>query len=375
MRITGAQVFDLQEGFVQRDVCVEGALIAASSGDSKVYDARGCYIIPGLTDLHFHGCVGKDFSDGDPQGLEEMARYELSRGITQICPAGMTLLEEQLTKVCQTAAAHRAARRPGAALCGVNLEGPFLSREKKGAQNGDWLHAPDVEMFRRLQKAANGLVKLVSVAPELPGALDFIQEVEGEVTVSLAHTTADYDTAMEAFRRGARQVTHLFNAMPPFSHRAPGVVGAAADTPECNVELICDGIHIHPAVVRTVFRLFGPKRVILISDTMRAAGMSDGDYTLGGQAVTVKGKLATLADGTIAGSVTDLMSCMRTAVSFGIPLADAVRAAAVNPAMAIGIFSRAGSVDTGKMANLAVLDADLELKAVIFRGEVAAGSL
>ena len=375
MRITGAQVFDLQEGFVRRDVCVEGALIAASSGDNKVYDAKGCYIIPGLTDIHFHGCVGKDFSDGDPEGLEEMAQYELSRGVTQICPAGMTLLEDQLAKVCQTAAAHRAARRPGASLCGINLEGPFLSREKKGAQNGDWLHAPDVAMFRRLQKASNGLVKLVSVAPELPGALDFIQAVEGEVTVSLAHTTADYDTAMEAFHRGARQVTHLFNAMPPFSHRAPGVVGAAADTPECNVELICDGIHIHPAVVRTVFKLFGPKRVILISDTMRAAGMSDGDYTLGGQAVTVKGKLATLADGTIAGSVTDLMSCMKTAVSFGIPLADAVRAAAVTPAMAIGIFSRAGSVDNGKMANLAVLDANLDLKAVIFRGEVAAGSL
>ena len=375
MRITGAQVFDLQEGFVERDVCVEGNLIASASAGGKAYDARGCYIIPGLTDVHFHGCVGKDFSDADPQGLEEMARYELSRGVTQICPAGMTLLEEQLVKVCQTAAAHRAACKPGASLCGINLEGPFLSMAKKGAQNGDWLHDPDVDMFHRLQQAANGLVKLVSVAPELPGALDFIQAVEGEVTVSLAHTTADYDTAMEAFRRGARQVTHLFNAMPPFSHRAPGVVGAAADTPACNVELICDGIHIHPAVVRSVFKLFGPKRVILISDTMRAAGMSDGDYTLGGQAVTVKGKLATLADGTIAGSVTDLMSCMKTAVSFGIPLADAVRAAAVNPAMAIGIFSRVGSVDTGKMANLAVLDGDLNLKAVIFRGEVVSGSL
>ena len=375
MRITGAQVFDLQSGFVSRDVCVEGTLITADSADGKVCDHPGCYLIPGLTDLHFHGCVGHDLSDGDPEGLEEMARYELSRGVTQICPAGMTLLEEQLVKVCQTAAAHRAACKPGASLCGINLEGPFLSMAKKGAQNGDWLHAPDVEMFHRLQKAANGLVKLVSVAPELPGALDFIQAVEGEVTVSLAHTTADYDTAMEAFRRGARQVTHLFNAMPPFSHRAPGVVGAAADTPECNVELICDGVHIHPAVVRSVFKLFGPKRVILISDTMRAAGLSDGDYTLGGQAVTVKGKLATLADGTIAGSVTDLMSCMLTAVSFGIPLAAAVLAAAVNPAMAIGIFSRVGSVECGKLANLVVLDENLALKAVLLRGEVVQGTL
>ena len=370
MRITGGQVFDLQEGFVQRDVCFDGRLLSNSSSDGQSYDATGCYVIPGLTDLHFHGCKGHDFSDGDPEGLQVMAEYELSRGVTQICPAGMTLLEEQLTKICQVAAAHRAADKPGAALCGINLEGPFLSTAKKGAQKADWIHAPDVDMFRRLMAASKGLVKLVSIAPEEPGAMEFIEAVEGEVTVSIAHTTADYDTAMEAFRLGARQVTHLFNAMPPFSHRAPGVVGAALDTPLCNVELICDGVHIHPSVVRAVFKMFGYKRVILISDTMRAAGMSDGDYTLGGQAVKVKGKLATLADGTIAGSVTNLMNCMRTAVSFGIPLEDAVWAAAVNPARAIGIFSRMGSLEPGKRANVVVLDQNLELKDVFFRGEL-----
>lgn len=314
--------------------------------------------------------MGRDFSDAEPEGLEIMAQYELSRGVTQICPAGMTLTEEQLTKICQVAAAHRAADKPGAALCGINLEGPFLSMAKKGAQNGAWLHAPDVAMFRRLMAASQGLVKLVSIAPEEPGAMEFIEAVEGEVTVSIAHTTADYGTSMEAFRLGARQVTHLFNAMPAFSHRAPGVVGAALDTPLCNVELICDGVHIHPSVVRAVFKMFGSKRVILISDTMRAAGMPDGDYTLGGQAVQVKGNRATLSDGTLAGSVTDLMKCMKTAVSFGIPLADAVRAAAVNPAMAIGIFSRVGSLEPGKRANVVVLDQNLDVKDVFFRGEL-----
>ena len=370
MRITGGQVFDLHEGFVRRDVCFDGRLLSSSSSDGKTYDASGCYVIPGLTDLHFHGCMGKDFSDADPEGLEIMAKYELSQGVTQICPAGMTLLEEQLTKVCQVAAAHRDANKPGAELCGINLEGPFLSTAKKGAQKADWIHAPDVDMFRRLMAASKGLVKLVSIAPEEPGAMEFIEAVEGEVTVSIAHTTADYDTAMEAFRLGARQVTHLFNAMPPFSHRAPGVVGAALDTPICNVELICDGVHIHPSVVRATFKMFGPKRVILVSDTMRAAGMPDGDYTLGGQPVKVKGKYATLADGTLAGSVTNLMNCMRTAVSFGIPLEDAVWAAAVNPARAIGIFSRMGSLEPGKRANVVVLDQNLELKDVFFRGEL-----
>ena len=187
------------------------------------------------------------------------------------------------------------------------------------------------QLLHELEEVSGGLVKLVSVAPEVEGALDFIREASGEVRVSIAHTTADYDTAMAAFAAGASHVTHLFNAMPPFTHRAPGVVGAAFDTPDCRVELICDGVHIHPSVVRSVFKLFGADRVVLISDTMRAAGMADGDYTLGGQPVIKKGKHATLADGTLAGSVTDLMDCMRTAVSFGIPLADAVRAAAVNP--------------------------------------------
>ena len=372
MRITGGQVFDLQEGFVKRDVCFDGRLLSNSSSDGKTYDATGCYVIPGLTDVHFHGCKGHDFSDADPEGLEIMARYELSRGVTQICPAGMTLLEDQLTKVCQVAAAHKAADKPGAALCGINLEGPFLSMAKKGAQNGDWLHAPDVDMLRRLIAASQGLVKLVSLAPEEPGAMEFIEAMESEVTISLAHTTADYDTAMEAFRLGARQVTHLFNAMPAFTHRAPGVVGAAFDHPQVKVELISDGVHIHPSVVRAVFQLFGAGRVILISDSLRATGMPDGRYPFGGQEIEVHGNRATMADdpNTLAGSVSDLMACMRSAVSFGIPLHDAVRAAAVNPAQVLGIFDRLGSLDVGKTANLAILDQDLNLKDVFFRGQL-----
>ena len=370
MRISGGRVFELDNGFVSRDVYFDGEVIADSCADNEVYDAAGCYVIPGLTDLHFHGCMGADVSDGDADGLETMAKYELSRGVTQICPAGMTLLEEQLIKVCSVAAEHRDAGKPGAELVGINLEGPFLSMAKKGAQNGEWLHAPDVAMFRRIAEAGRGLVKLVSIAPEEPGAMEFIDELKDEVTISLAHTTADYDTALEAYKRGARETTHLFNAMPLFSHRAPGVVGAAFDSPACNVELICDGIHIHPSVVRAVFKMFGPERVILISDTMRAAGMPDGDYTLGGQAVKVNGKLATLVDGTIAGSVTDLMSCMCTAVGFGIPLADAVRAAAVNPARVLGIFDRVGTLDAGKTANAVVLDENLDVKAVFFHGKI-----
>lgn len=374
MKITDALVFDPKEGFVPRDLCIQGDKIAPQGGDPV--SAPGCYLIPGLTDLHFHGCRGADFSDGDPAGLAEMAAYELSRGVTQICPAGMTLEEDQLVRICQTAAAHRAANLPGAELVGVNLEGPFLSMAKKGAQNGAWLQLPNVPLLEKLMDASRGLVKLVSVAPELEGALEFIRQVKDRVTVSVAHTAAGYDTALAAFQAGAKQCTHLYNAMPPFGHREPGVVGAAADCDHVMCELICDGVHIHPAMIRATFRLMGKDRMILISDTMRAAGMSDGSYTLGGQDVTVRGNRAVLADGTIAGSVTDLMACLKyAAATAGIPLADAVTAAAVNPARVLGIYDRLGSLDVGKTANVAVLDGQLDLKAVIFQGKVVSGSL
>lgn len=376
MKITNALVFDPKEGFVARDFCVKDGLIAADA--LGPISAHGCYVIPGLTDLHFHGCVGEDFSDATPDGLQKMADYELSRGITQICPAGMTLGEDQLTKICQNAAAHRAKNAGGAELVGLHLEGPFLSMAKKGAQNAAYIHDPDAAMLHRLQEAAGGLVKLVTLAPEQPNSLEFIQSARQDgVTVSLGHTTADYDTASAAYKAGARQATHLFNAMPPFTHRAPGVVGAAFDYPEVKVELICDGVHIHPAVVRAVFKLFGSDRVILISDSLRATGMPDGRYPFGGQEIEVHGNRATMADdpNTLAGSVSDLMACLKTAVSFGIPLADAVTAAAVNPAKVLGIYNRLGSLDIGKEANAAILDEHLDLKAVLYHGEVVAGAL
>ena len=371
MRLTGGLVFDPVQGFTARDLCLEGGrIVPEAQGGVSV---QGCWVIPGLTDLHFHGCVGEDFSDATPEGLQKMADYELSRGITQICPAGMTLGEDQLTRICQNAAAHRAKNPGGAELVGLHLEGPFLCKAKKGAQNEAFLHDPDPAMLHRLQQAAQGMVKLVTLAAEQPGALEFIRSAQEDgITVSLGHTTADYDTACAAYEAGARQATHLFNAMPPFTHRAPGVVGAAFDHPQVKVELISDGVHIHPSVVRAVFQLFGAGRVILISDSLRATGMPDGRYPFGGQEIEVHGNRATMADdpNTLAGSVSDLMACMRSAVSFGIPLHDAVRAAAVNPAQVLGIFDRLGSLDVGKTASLAILDQDLNLKDVFFRGQL-----
>ena len=378
MRLTGGQVFDLKEGFLCRDLCTDGEKITAESADGVTADVSGCYVIPGLVDVHFHGCVGEDFSDATPEGLQRMADYELSQGVTHICPAGMTLLEPELTAICKNAAAHRAKNAGGAELVGLHLEGPFLSMAKKGAQNGDFLHAPDADMLRRLQAAAEGCVKLVTVAPEEPGGLEFVKAATADgIHVSVGHTTADYDTASAAFAAGADHATHLYNGMPPLHHRNPGVIGAAFDAPHVMPELICDGVHIHASVVRLTFQLFGADRVILISDSLRATGMPDGQYPFGGQEIEVHGNRATIVGHpeTLAGSVTSLMGCLRQAVAFGIPLADAVRACSYNPAKSIGIDDQVGTLEEGKQASFVILNPDLSMKAVIFHGKLAVGEL
>lgn len=372
MVIREGMVFQPDGSFVKTDVYVTGERIADAKNDTNVIDAAGCYVIPGLIDVHFHGCVGYDFCDGTQEAILEMAKYELENGVTSINPATMTLGEDTLLKIAEAAAAYKKAdHKEGAELVGINMEGPFISMEKKGAQNPKYIHKPDTEMFRRLQEASGGLFRLCAVAPEVDGAMEFIDACRDEVTVSIAHTTADYDTAKEAFDRGARQVTHLYNAMPPFSHRAPGVIGAACDS-DCRVELICDGIHVHPSVIRTTFKMFGDDRIVLISDSMMATGKPDGEYSLGGLAVKVRGNRATLVDGgAIAGSATNLMDCLRYAVkTAGIPLASAVKCATRNPAEAIGLSDAYGSIASGKYADLVILDQELNIKKVIKKGKI-----
>lgn len=359
-----------------REDKIQNLTTSANAGDSATdcYDAADCYVIPGLVDLHFHGCVGADISDHKKEGIRDMAAYELRNGITAICPATMTLPEAEIAGVLTTASDYMASAKgaaPGADLVGINLEGPFISPAKKGAQNEDYIKNPDLEMFARLQALAPGLARLITVAPELPGAMDFISAVKDQIIVSLGHSTANYATASEAFSKGARHVTHLLDAMSPFGHRDTGIVGAAFDNPAVRVELISDGIHISDSMIRAVFQLFTEERVILISDSMRAAGMPDGSYTLGGQAVTVNGRLATLADGTIAGSVTNLMDCMRYAIRHaGIPLEKAVKAATMNPARELGIEKLHGQITEGALANLVILDKDLHIKDIIFHGRI-----
>lgn len=369
MIIKNGKIFQEEGAFAEGDLYVEGGLIAKEA-EGEVIDAAGLYVIPGLTDIHFHGCVGYDFCDGTEEAIKAIAEYQLKNGITAICPASMTYDEERLTKIFAAAAAYKG--ETGADLVGINMEGPFISMAKKGAQNGAYIHKPDAEMFGRLQKAANGLIKLCDVAPEEDENLECIEKISDKVRVSIAHTTADYDLAKKAFEKGACHVTHLYNAMPAYSHRAPGVIGAACDTENVTVELITDNVHSHPATVRTTFKMFGDDRIVMISDSMMACGLEDGQYTLGGQDVTVRGNLATLTElGNIAGSVTNLMNCIRTAVKqMGIPLESAVKCAAVNPARAINIYDKYGSLDIGKKADVVLLDENLDIRYVIKDGKI-----
>ena len=334
--------------------------------EDEVLDGKGMYAIPGLIDLHFHGCKGDDFCDGSRDAIARIAEYEASVGVTAIAPATMTLPVEELEQILRVAAEYKKGphSKKEADFVGINMEGPFISPAKKGAQDERNIIPCDVKVCERFLEVSEGLVKFMGIAPEeSENAVSFIEAVKDKVNVSLAHTNADYDTAM---------AVHLYNAMPAFTHRAPGVIGAVYDSKHVMAEIICDGVHIHPAAVRATFEMMGEDRMILISDSMRAAGMPDGSYTLGGLDVNVVGNRATLAsDGAIAGSVTNLMDCMKTAVkTMNIPLETAVACATINPAKSLGIDAEYGSIRAGKKAHIVLMDQELNVQQVIKDGEL-----
>ncbi|MDD5919424.1 MAG: N-acetylglucosamine-6-phosphate deacetylase [bacterium] len=352
------------------DVETEGSRIAAVRPRDCTPQAM---LLPGLVDIHLHGNSGADFSDGSAEEFCRMARFLAAHGTTSFSAATLTLPEEQLAAACRAAAAFHAAQPEGAAaLRGITLEGPFFSMGKRGAQNPDYLRLPDAAMFARLQREAEGSIRIACVAPELQGAIPFIRAVaRGGVTVSVAHTEAGYDAASAAFEAGATHVTHLYNAMPPLLHRTPGVIGAASERENVTAELIADGVHVHPSAVRAAFRLF-PGRICLISDALSACGMPDGEYLLGGQKIRVAGPRATLADGTLAGSVATLFDCLKNAVRFGIPAEEAVRAASCTPARVIGADGETGAIRAGLAADLLLCSLNWELQKVYVGGRPVA---
>ena len=376
MRTIRGKIFTAEKTFKYGEVTLSENLIEKvklCEQSELNEDEQQQIIIPGLVDIHMHGANGYDGCTCDEEGLRSIADYEKENGVTSFCLATMTLAESSLSSICSRIS-EQIGRIEG--IEGIYLEGPFIAKTKAGAQNPEHVKAPDYAMLERLQKCSDGRIKVITVAPELEGAIDFIKKVTAmgtemeynNPTVAIAHTDADAKQTREAFEAGASQVTHLYNAMTPMSHREPGVPGAAADSKDVMVELICDGIHVDPVMVRNTFKLFGADRIILISDSMEATGKPDGEYMLGDMKVIKNGSRAVLKDNadTIAGSVTNLFQCMVNAIKFGIRPEEAIAAATINPAKAIGIYDKVGSIEAGKKANLILLDRGYSHLATIF---------
>lgn len=369
-----ARIFCPDFSFHMGAFAVENGRFSAVLPENVPEDAtnlQGATVIPGLVDVHSHGNSGADFSDGDYQGLKKMADYYARQGVTSFAPASMTLPYEILGPAFDTAVRLKKEAPEGLArIMGIQMEGPYFSYKKRGAQNPDYLKEPDFEGFYSLYQRAEGLIRIVDVAPELPGAAGFTEKASKLCTVSVAHTDSDYDHARAVYDSGATHLTHLYNAMPPIHHRNPGVIPAAVETPGVRAEIICDGYHIHPASVRLAFSMFGGDRMVLISDSGRCAGLPEGtEFDLGGQQCWLRGGVARLADGTICCSAANLWTCLQNVISWGIPEEDAVRAATYNPACAISAEKEIGSIEVGKFADFLVCSPDYHTKRVFLGGK------
>ena len=307
-----------------------------------------------------------DATDGNPDSAAKMSKWLAQNGITSFCPTTMTLPVDTLKK-CFGYIADTMGNEEGAYIHGINMEGPFIAPEKKGAQDAAHILKPSIEIFEELNSICP--VKLVDIAPEQNGADEFINKAKNICTVSAAHTTANYEQGKKAIALGTTHATHLYNAMNGLTSREAGMVGAVLDSEDVTAELICDGIHICPATLRITFKALGEDRTVAISDAMMAAGLDEGEYTLGGQRV-IKTDAARLPDGTLAGSATNLFEEFQNLLSYGIPVKHAIKSVTINPAKAIGVDKITGSIECGKNADLIVLSKDFkEIKAVFIKGK------
>ena len=379
MILKNAEVFNGDFEKIRADVKIDGEKISKIGNFSSEdgLDLTGLVVMPGLIDMHIPGCGGADTGDATPEALETMSQTLAKNGVTSFCPASMTLSFEELTKIFANIDAMK-DKVGGAYIHGANMEGPYIAMSKKGAQNPLYVRNPDKEEFKKLYEGCNGAIRVVDIAPECDGGDEFIKEIQPICPVSIAHTDAGYDEAVHAIELGVRHITHLFNAQSGLHHRKPGVVGAAFDVGRANgvrAELICDGFHIHPATLRIAFREMGEDGTVIISDSMKAAGCPDGDYDLGGQPVYVRDGKALLADGTIAASTSNVYKELKNVISFGIPEKQAVKSATINPAKAIRVDDKTGSIEEGKLADILVVDKDYNIKLVIVKGEIKVNNL
>ncbi len=358
LKVRNGLIVDVIEGYVEA---------------SNVLDYRDYTIIPGILDTHIHGLKGYDVNDGKSESILGMAKHLVEYGVTGFQPSSVTASHEKLLEICRAIReAHsewiNSDEPPGARILGLHLEGPYISPDKRGAQNPEYIRYPSRSEIEEYIKASENMLRMITIAPEINGGLDIIPYLVGKgIVVSIGHSNADYDTALKAIARGASRATHLFNAMRKIHHRDPGLVVALMENPQVYLELIVDLVHLHPAIVRFTVSHAGVKRIILVSDAISATGLKDGVYSLGGLEVRVEKGIARLRDGTLAGSTLTLDKALRNMVKLGYNLQEVTWMLSFNPAQNLGI-ERLGDLKPGYYADLVVLDDKLEVKATVIGG-------
>lgn len=349
-----------------------GRIKAIGKIEGNGRDMSSMLALPGFVDIHIHGANGGDCSDASCESLDKISSYLAKCGVTSFCATGMTLGRETLCDIVSKVYEYK-GNESGAKIAGINLEGPFIALSKKGAQNAKFVREGTVEEFNELYEKSGGLIKLITIAPEAFDSAEFIKTVSKKCRVSIGHSAANAGEAEKAFLLGASHVTHLYNAMTPMTHREAGIAGTALDSEKVYCEIICDGGHVCPAVLRNTFKILGENRACVISDSMRAAGLGAGRFELGGQEVFVEenGKYATLADGTIAASISNVYKEFLNLLKFGIAFKTALKSCTINPAKAIGLDHEIGSIAKGKCADIVFADENLEIKEVYINGTLA----
>ena len=345
-------------------------------GRVEEYDARGMTVVPGFVDVHIHGASGREVMEGNAEALESVAITVVRYGTTSLLATTLTASEERichsLKAVAQQIRRQETANpqnRPIAEILGIHLEGPFISPARRGVHPAEWIVPPSVQMLQRLLEAADGCTKILTLAPEVPGALELTDVAREEgLVAAIGHTDATYAEARAAIDHGARHAVHVFNAMRPFFHRETGVLGAVLTAPEVTAELIADGIHVDSPAIRLLLAAKGIERVLLVSDGTAATGMPDGKYRLGTVDVTVTGGVCRDAEGHLAGSTLTLDRALRNVVALGVPLRDAVRMLTLNPARLLGLEQKKGVLAPGADADLVLLDGNLHVARVMTRG-------
>ncbi|KRG09189.1 N-acetylglucosamine-6-phosphate deacetylase [Staphylococcus sp. NAM3COL9] len=343
----------------------EGALVT--------YDVQGQHVLPGFIDIHMHGGYGEDAMDASYDGLKHLAESLLSEGTTSFLATTMTQSDENITKALENIIEYQKQQDvlKAADIVGIHLEGPFISEHKVGAQNPAYVQRPSIEKVQQFQKIADNQIKVITFAPEVEGAHETLEALHEQIRFSIGHTVATFDETNEAVAHGAKHVTHLYNAGTPFEHREPGVFGAAWTNDSLSTELIVDGIHSHPTAIQIAYKQKGNTRFFLITDAMRAKGMPDGEYDLGGQNVIVKGSEARLASGALAGSILKMNEGLKNLIQYtGDSLDNLWRVTSLNQAIALNIDEKKGSLKVGKDADIVIVDNEITVQTTVKAGEI-----